>query len=196
MTRALLLVALALAGTGCLNLKPQPDPARFFVLDATVPPPATRAPGTVLGLGPVTYPGYLERAHVVTRSGTSEVRLAETDRWAETFPDMATRVLGDDLGAALASERVVTYPWQRTLSPAPVIEVRFARLERDSTGTAVLEADWRVRAGARDRVGHTRLSEPASAAGTAASAEALSRALGRFAAELADAARALGSVTP
>jgi hypothetical protein len=195
MSRFILLLSLA-AATGCVNLKPQPDPARFFVLAGAVATPAPRVPGSLLGVGPITWPGYLERSQVVTRVGPGEVRLSEVDRWAEYFPEMATRLLADDLGSALGAERVVVYPWQRTLSPAPVIEVRFAQLERDATGAAQLEAEWRVRGRNGERSGHSRITEPASGNDTAAAADALSRALGRFAQELATEALAVGAGTP
>ena len=168
----------------CVSLTPQPDPSRFFVLTATVPAPATRQAGMVLGVGPVTLPGYLRRTQVVTREGEAQVRISENDRWAEAFPAMATRVLTEDLVASLGAERGASYPWPRTLAPSPVVEVDFARFERDTSGAALLEASWRMRRGASSRPGHSRITEPAHGPGMAESAAALSRALGRLAEEI------------
>jgi hypothetical protein len=193
MTQSRLLPLLVAGSVACVSLKPQPDPSRFFVLSSTVPAPATRQAGTVVGVGPVTLPGYLQRAQVVTRDGPTAMRLSENDRWAEAFPAMTVRVLTDDLVSALGAERGVSYPWQRALAPSPVVEVEFAQFERDTSGTALLEADWRVRRGAAAQSGHSRITEPARGPGMEESAAALSRALGRLAGEIATAARAGGA---
>ena len=185
MTGRRLLPLLLVASAACVSIKPQPDPSRFFVLTPAVPAPATRQAGTVLGVGPVTLPGYLRRTQIVTRDGDAELRLSENERWAEAFPTMATRVLTEDLVAALGVERGVSYPWQRTLAPSPVVEVEFTQFERDTSGAALLEASWRVRRGATSRPGHSRIIEAAHGPGMAESAAALSRALGRLAQEIA-----------
>ncbi|HEX5633725.1 MAG TPA: PqiC family protein [Gemmatimonadales bacterium] len=191
MTRrhGVLAAALLLGAAGCLSLKPQPDPARFYVLSATVPEPSARQPGTLVGLGPVTVPGYLRASQLVTRYGPNELDLHETARWGEPFGTMAARVLLDDLERALGAEQGVLYPWTRTLAPSPVIEVAFERFERDSAGAAILDARWRVRAGGTARTGATSLVEPAEGVGNDAAVAALSRALGRLAEEIAAAAR-------
>jgi uncharacterized lipoprotein YmbA len=193
MTRraAACLVALALAA-GCVSFDPQPDPARFYVLSATLPEPAARRPGLVVGLGPVTTPGYLRHAQVAIRYGPNELDLHETARWGEPFAGMAARVLLDDLERALGAERGVLYPWTRTLAPDPVVEVDVERFERDSAGAALLDARWRVRTGGAVRTGATRLVEPGTGPGNDAAVAALSRALGRLAEEIARAAGAPG----
>ena len=196
MTRTRLLPLLVAGSVACVSLKPQPDPSRFFVLTSTVPAPATRQAGSVVGVGPVTLPGYLRRAQIVTRDGDTEMRLSEYDRWAEPFPAMTSRVLMEDLVAALGAERGVAYPWQRTLAPSPVVEVEFSRFERDTSGAALLEADWRVRQGSATQPGHSRITEAASGPAMEESAAALSRALGRLAGEIAAAARSVGAGAP
>jgi len=191
MIRHGMLLALALGAAGCLSLKPQPDPARFYVLAATVPEPATRQQGMIVGVGPVALPDYLERSQIVTRYGDHRLGLAEASRWAEPLEPMVARVLRDDLVAALGAERGIDYPWARTVAPAPVIEVDFEHFERDSAGTALLDARWRVRNGAGVRVGRSRLSEPSATMSSEDAVAALSRALGRLAGEIAAAARDL-----
>jgi uncharacterized lipoprotein YmbA len=191
MIRHGMLLALALGAAGCLSLKPQPDPARFYVLSATVPEPAARQPGLVVGVGPITLPDYLDRSQLVTRYGDHRLGLAEASRWAEPLEPMVARVLRDDVVAALGAERGIDYPWARTFAPAPVVEVDFEHFERDSAGTALLDARWRVRHGASVRVGRSQLSEPSASTSSEDAVAAMSRVLGRLAGEIATAARDL-----
>lgn len=191
MIRQGMLLALAAGATGCLSLKPQPDPARFYVLSATVPEPEARSPGSLVGVGPVTLPGYLRHNQLVTRYNEHKMSLAEASRWAEPLEPMVGRVLRDDLAAALGAERSIEYPWPRSLAPSPVVEVEFQQFERDSAGTAHLDARWRVRKGDLLRVGHTALTEPSSSASHDDAVAAMSRALGRLASDIAGAATGL-----
>lgn len=191
MIRQGMLLALAAGAAGCLSLKPQPDPARFYVLSATVEEPAARAPGSLLGVGPVTLPGYLRHSQILTRYDEHKMSLAEASRWAEPLEPMVARVLRDDLAAALGAERGLDYPWSRNLAPSPVVEVDFESFERDSVGTARLDARWRVRNGTIMRAGRTRLTEPSISGTNEDAVAALSRALGRLAREIATAAQEL-----
>ncbi len=191
MIRHGMLLALALGAAGCLSLKPQPDPARFYVISATVPEPAARQPGVLVGVGPITLPDYLERSQLVTRYGDHRLGLAEASRWAEPLEPMVARVLRDDLAAALGAERGIDHPWARNLAPTPVIEVDFEHFERDSVGTALLDARWRIRHGTIMRAGRSRLSEPAASMSSEDAVAAMSRVLGRLAAEIAIAAQDL-----
>ncbi len=93
-------------------LRPRPDPTRFYVLAATAPdhPPA---PGSlVVGLGPITMPGYLQHPMLATRPDATQVRYADFDRWAEPLPTLFGRALGQDLSALLGA-RIVPHPWYR-----------------------------------------------------------------------------------
>jgi uncharacterized lipoprotein YmbA len=191
MIRQVMLLALAAGAAGCLSLKPQPDPARFYVLSATVAEPAARQPGSLVGVGPVTLPGYLRHSQILTRYDEHKMSLAEASRWAEPLEPMVARVLRDDLAAALGAERGLEYPWSRSLAPSPVVEVDFESFERDSVGTARLDARWRVRNGTILRTGRTRLTEPSTSATNEDAVAALSRALGRLAQEIAAAAQEL-----
>ena len=191
MIRQGMLLVLVAGAAGCLSLKPQPDPARFYVLSATVAEPEARQPGSLVGVGPVTLPGYLRHSQILTRYDDHKMSLAESSRWAEPLEPMVARVLRDDLAAALGAERGLEYPWSRSFSPSPVVEVDFESFERDSTGTARLDARWRVRNGAIMRAGRTRLTEPSTSASNEDAVAALSRVLGRLAQEIATAAREL-----
>jgi uncharacterized lipoprotein YmbA len=41
--------------------------------------------GPAIGLGPITFPKYLDRRQIATRTGPYELEFVEFDRWAEAL---------------------------------------------------------------------------------------------------------------
>src|SRR5262245_47155811 len=87
---------------GCSFLDAKPDPSRYFAL-ASLPRTGQRtqdAAGTnalVLGIGPIKFPGYLDRQQFVTRVSQNRFAVAENDRWAEPLEENFSRVLSQNL---------------------------------------------------------------------------------------------------
>lgn len=110
-----LLVGGALAG--CVPLKRTAEP-RFFALRPVAEPPARPASSAaglgILGVLPVSLPGFLERPQLVAWRAPGEVRVDEFLRWAEPLDASVQRVLTDDLETLLASHRVIRAPWARS----------------------------------------------------------------------------------
>lgn len=168
---------------------PRPDPTRFYILAARVHdhPPAPGSP--VVGLGPLTLPGYLLRPMLATRVDDTQVRYSDFDRWAEPLPTLFGRVLGQDLSALLGA-RVVPYPWYRDSPLDVVVRVDVASFEPDAAGHARLGACWTVRdaptrAICRDEC--ASIVERADEGGMQPRVTALSRAVGDLAERLASA---------
>lgn len=185
-----LAAALALL-SGCMSLGPRPDRTRYYALEPrTAAPPAGAVPLGVLGLGPVGLPAYLDRPELVTRGEGARVDVAGDDRWAAPLDSLFVAALAEDLRAAVPAREVLTWPWRPGPPPEWSVSVDVLRFERAPDGAGVLEARWTLRRGAEvmER-GATRAREPPRAAGTAASVEALSAALGTLASEVAVAAR-------
>lgn len=98
-----------------------------------------------IGLGPVTFPKYLERPHLVTRRGGSEIEIDELNRWAGGFEPNVVGALADDLGARLGTDRVFLDP---AASPFPVafqIAVDIHQFEAVDRDALVLRARWVIR---------------------------------------------------
>lgn len=197
-----ILLAAALLATGCSLLAPRPDPTRFFVLtalpDVDVNPSGAQLDGLVLGVGPVTLPGYLLRPEMVTRVEPNRVALAEYQRWAEPLDANVRAVLAKNLGALLGTEQVVPYPWFGPAQPRYLVEVDVRRFEQRGDGQVELAAWWTIRDGQRGRLdgGETRLTAPASAPDTQASVAALSGLLGELSREIAAAVRRVVAARP
>src|SRR3546814_11447622 len=84
----------------------------------------------VIAVAPVTLPAYLDRPDIVTRSTDNRLELADFDDWAEPLDDNITRVLAENLGHLLRTDRVVVLP---SASDAIDTEVRvdISRFERE-----------------------------------------------------------------
>jgi len=84
---------------GVWHFLAQPDPSRFFTL-SSLPQVAqasteklNRAGKDVFGIGPVKFPGYLDRQEIVVRSGQNRLEVSEIDRWVEPLQENFSRVL-------------------------------------------------------------------------------------------------------
>ena len=193
-----------LALAGCVSLGGPPVAVRLFVLEAMAAhpagadaPPAGTAGGVAVGVGPLTVPDYAG-SRLVYRVGPNEVRLSETDRWAEPLGAGLQRVLVTNLAAVLGSERVVAYPWRPEVRPTWFIEIDVLRFERGADGTADLEARWTLRR-SRDlalvRQATTRLARAPAGPGPDALVAVFSASLAEWSGELSAALRD-ASATP
>ena len=182
MRRSLLAMLIPLAG--CLG--PQPDPSAYFLL-SPAPAPAESTPvPVILGLGPVTIPGYLDRPQIVVRLSEYEVALAEADRWAEPLGGHFTRTLGENLSMLLPGSSSVEYPWYESEAPDFALSLEVRRFEADAAGGVVLDATWRLSRGSTVvDGGATRIDESASGPERTAAVAAQSRALAQLSSDIA-----------
>lgn len=188
-------IAALLAGA-CSALAPRPDPSRFFTLTpiADAPPAAGALSGRVLGIGPITFPRYLERPELVTRVGPNEVRNATSDYWAGSLAKQFESTLAQNLQNLAAPASIVIYPWYASTPPDVIVEIDVIQLERATDGEAHLVARWRMKKGRPAtvvRAAESTLLRPA-AADPASTAAALSELLGQLSREIAGAMAGAG----
>jgi uncharacterized lipoprotein YmbA len=187
--------ALAVLVGGCSLLSPRHDPSRFYTLAAR----STGANATTSSLsvvvGPVTFPAYLDRNEVAVRVSPSELKYALTERWAEPLVQNFTRVLIENLGQALGSERVSGIVNATTPTPDYSVEVVVVRFEAGADGKAEVTVRWAVRDKARKvvRIRQSQHDRPATGASVEGGVNALSAALGDLADEIASVLRELAA---
>jgi uncharacterized lipoprotein YmbA len=140
-----LLVLLAAAIAGCANTQP----AQFYVMNPVLKAPSaessqSRGEGMYLEIGPVMVPTYLERPQIVTRTGMNELQVEDFHLWAESFEQNVTRVMAENLSAALSTNRIEFYPVQQSSPVDYRISVDIVQFEADQAGKVVLIARWQI----------------------------------------------------
>jgi len=186
MRRAVLLLLLAL-GAACQIIPPaRPDLTRFYTLGLPVPSESGgRAGQLALGLGPIIFPGYLDQPQLVTRVDEQRIAFSAGDRWAGSLRAQFERALQLRLMSALGTDDISVFPWWHAHRIDLSVQLNVLAFEADSTGTARLDAVWRVRDGQHQdailRNGRVSLREPIGSGGTGAAVDALGRALDQLA---------------
>jgi hypothetical protein len=183
---------------GCSFLEPKPDPSRFFAL-ASLPRTGQRAQdaaGTnalALGIGPIKFPGYLDRQQFVTRISQNRFAVAENDRWAEPLEENFSRVLSQNLSILLETDRMIAYPSQRNQQPTYQVQVEVLRFEPNAEQLVELWARWSIIDGTKKTVSvrETYLTHPTRDKSTEASVAALSETVADLSRDIAGAIRNL-----
>ncbi len=143
-----LIAVLALALAVLLCACGSTAPSRFYTLSpVAVNAPMDRDPlpqgGLTVGVGPVGIPDYLERPHIVTRSGENGLELAEYDRWAGSLKQDIMRVLIQDLTALLPPGASVV-SWKRGIPVDYRVAVEVTSLDVVPGQSVLLRGQWAI----------------------------------------------------
>lgn len=175
---------------GCTVLGPVTDRSRFYILSSDSAVPSRSSIGRTdltIGLGPVQIPQYLERAGLATRIGTTRIEYSSTDRWAEPLNECFPRILSQDLSHDLGTDRVMLFPWNRSLGVNYQVQVDVERFDIVSGNDAELNARWLIKDPSSGRILHSGYSNQIRAAGIdgASRTEALSRTVNGLSMDIA-----------
>ena len=121
-------------------------PSKFYILTPVEDGSAAAmtAPGPALGIGPVTFPAYLDRPEIVHRSGDNQLHYAGTQRWAEPLKTTFSHTLAENLSRMLPTDRTRIHPWPRSTRLDYQVTVDVLRFDADADGTVVLVSGWEV----------------------------------------------------
>jgi uncharacterized protein len=184
----LVVIGVALAGA-CATTSPA---MRFFLL-SPIETPATPMPAlddTLVVVGPLQLPGYLDRPQLMVRQQDGQLSLREFDRWAEPLDGHLTSTVTANLVHLTGSPRMVAWPLPGRASADRRILGRVIRFDADSSGLAVLEVQWSIIDGSGEPLVPVRIDTyRAQASGTepVLLVTALSDALAQFSRQLAEA---------
>jgi uncharacterized lipoprotein YmbA len=181
-------LAFVCLSAACSILAPHPDLSRFFVLRpvAGAKQATEGARRITLGLGPVVLPGYLTRPQIVRRSGQNELRVSQTEVWAEPLERNFARVVAEDLGEFVGTVTIVQIPSFTPIEIDYQIPIQVLRFEADEHGTVFLEARWAIRRPREKQLVHSAESSFSETAADS-STEAVVAAMGQAAAKLSGA---------
>ncbi len=182
--------------SGCANTQP----SQFYLLQALSAPPAlseTKPFSQALGLGPITFPQYLNRPQIVTKASAHEVELAEFHKWAEPLSENTSHVLAENLSALLSTDRIVRYPWKRSIHPDYQLSLAVIQFDGTKSQEAVLKVRWTLVGNKGKSVLQkktSQFSEMLRGPDYEDLVEAMSRMLASFSQEIADAIHARSPV--
>lgn len=140
------LAALVFLIAGCAGTS---APVTFYTLNplAVIEPEKTDDESRhkiAIGIGPVVFPGYLDRTQIVTRIGQSRINISEFHRWADSLKDGFSRVLVKNVSVLLPTHRVAAYPWQDDFAPDYQIKLNVEQFDGQIDGIVVLNVAWSV----------------------------------------------------
>jgi len=154
----LILYLALIAVAGCSPLAPRRNYAKFLILTpiayaSTSTPFAslTVRSQIALGVGPIDFPGYLQRTQVVTRSAPTQIDLSPVYRWAEPLDKNFKRVLSENLAQLLNTYRIEEYPWNHETQLDYQIAIQVQNFETTSGGQSELRARWIIKDGTNGR---------------------------------------------
>jgi uncharacterized protein len=191
-------LALTLGLTGCATS----PPSSFYTLTAIpsgVAPPVPKGSALSLGVGPVTFPAFLDRPQIVSRDGTNRLALDEFHRWGGSIQDDFLQVWSENLATLLGTSRVLLFPAEVRFPVDFRVSARVLSFEGDAGGQAgseaILKVRWTILDGAREQVVAVEESSYRSPLGPPGGQEALvaamSETLGAFSRDVAERLRRL-----
>jgi uncharacterized protein len=211
--RPLLALAVSIGLTACAVA----DPTKFYALGKPVTasadsrvsasiastPSATSADTTSavsIGVGPVITPSYLHRNQIVTRAGDDQMDIAMFHRWAEPLEDGMARVLAEEIGARVPTDRIAMYPWRGAVARAIQYHVVVVVMRFDGRrgGDVTLDTRWRILGKDGDELTFRRstLTEAATGLGYEPMIAAMTRAVIALGQEIAAEIRTMPGPKP
>ncbi|NJA04896.1 membrane integrity-associated transporter subunit PqiC [Methylococcaceae bacterium WWC4] len=182
LSKLVLTVFAGLALYGCAG-----EPIRFYLLtaesgaEAVAPLPA----GSVVGLGPIRLPAYLDRPQLVVEVGPHEYQLEEHQRWAERLDDNITRELMQSLAHRLGVAQVLRFPWPQRQSVDYQVSADLLALHQTAAGVSRMAVQWQFKKAEQAWQGRRFECEEPAGGDAESIVAAQSRCLSRFAAEIA-----------
>lgn len=138
-------VVLTLAA-GCIGPSPR---SKYYLLSTLPDQAAGEAPTRVsddlsVGLGPVSFPAYLDRQQIVLRTGPNEISFSEFDRWAEPLKNNFVRVFKVNLAELLGTDRIFVYPWPSGAVFEFQVSAEVTRFDARPGDGATLDVQWMI----------------------------------------------------
>jgi len=103
-----------------------------------------RGGSLAIGIGPVTFPQFLDRPQIVTRDSANRLALDEFHRWGGTIQDDFLRVWSENLGFLLGTSRVLAAPSEVRIPLDFRIAAEVLAFEGTPGNEAVLKVRWSV----------------------------------------------------
>jgi uncharacterized lipoprotein YmbA len=138
-----MLSALVMNAWGCATTQP----TDFYMLSALTSPehqsePELEYSERSLGVGPITFPQYLNRPQIVTRASRYKLTLDEFNKWAEQLEGNFAQVVAENLSILLPTEQVDLFPWELGNSVDYQLMMDVLEFDGNPSGDASLLVRW------------------------------------------------------
>ncbi len=129
---------------GCAGTSP---PVTFYTLgvDASISqssPAGTACSNKGIGVGPVSWPRYLDQPRIVTRTGPNTLGFDEFHRWGGTLQDDFKRVLIKNLSGMLQTNKITDFRKTLRYTPDYRVELDVRQFDGQLGGEVILDAAW------------------------------------------------------
>ena len=148
-TTSFFCAALLVLATGCVDLKPQIDGTRYFVLSApSISSGVKLETAKVVGIDNFSRSPYLDRPMIVTRKGQNEIAFSSINRWGNELRQAIPKHLERHLESSRSVRSLQSLPWPDDIQPDLRLSLDISRFEGASSGTsgiAVVAGSWTLR---------------------------------------------------
>ena len=140
-----------------------------------------------IAIGRVTVPDVVDRQQLVVRGEGNRLKIVELHRWAAPLKSEISRLIADDLGRLLGSDRISVYPQSAGNDADLLVLVDIRRFDATVGEGVTVEAVWRIRpmAGGAAKMGRSHVRERIGDDGYDAVVAAYGRALTAISGEIA-----------
>ena len=146
--------------TACAGKSPRVDFYTLSVADspASSPGTATSCSNTVIAVGPINWPRYLDQPRIVTRTGPNRLDFNEFHRWAGSLEDGFERALRKNLSGLLQSDLLVSNRQATRIKPGYRVGLDIEQFDGQLGGDVILDVRWAITATASGKLDSVRLS--------------------------------------
>jgi uncharacterized lipoprotein YmbA len=119
--------------------------AEFYTLNPLRAPQTdnpTRPVDLPIGIGPVTFPEFLDRPQIVARTSSNRLEVDEFHRWGGSLQEDFSRVLVQNLSLLLGTNRIRIYPSQEQLDLAYRVTIDVQQFDGRLGEGVTLNAVW------------------------------------------------------
>jgi len=105
------------------------------------------AAGVRIGVWRAKIPALLDRAEIVTRSGTHTVELADFHKWADRLDYNVSRLIANELSKRLQTDNVMISPWSSYANNDYQVKLNIDRFDGELGGEIVFRGSWSLLSG-------------------------------------------------
>jgi uncharacterized lipoprotein YmbA len=97
-----------------------------------------------VGVGPASFPEYLNRPQLITRESPIKVRVNEFQRWAGSLPEDFLQVLAENISLLIGSDKVLAHPWGNYLDVAYKVPLDVQQFDGNPGQAVLLNVRWAI----------------------------------------------------